>query len=219
MVDRALATGQLLLPRRGIVIVGDLPSVLVHAVAGGGVLSCLSAAQAHDRQVLNPASATHIVVSRDYHAPAQSGVVVHRRAALSDGLLTTLEQTGRTAPSGRSALAAADGRSQSNGETVVRVTLAQVGIDAEPQAWIACVGCVDLLVDGWLVIEVDGLAYHSDAAAFANDRRRDAELLRRGYRVLRITWRDAVRRPEWVVATVQHLLATQGRTAPTATRR
>ena len=51
-----------------------------------------------------------------------------------------------------------------------------------------------------LVAEVDGYAYHSGRAAFERDRSRDAELLAAGYRVLRVTWRQLVERPEAVVA-------------------
>ena len=41
-----------------------------------------------------------------------------------------------------------------------------------------------------LVAEVDGYAFHSSARSFAADRRRDAELIAAGYRVLRFTWPD-----------------------------
>jgi very-short-patch-repair endonuclease len=41
-----------------------------------------------------------------------------------------------------------------------------------------------------LVVEVDGYRFHSDRAAFENDRRRDATLVALGYRVVRVTWRQ-----------------------------
>jgi very-short-patch-repair endonuclease len=49
---------------------------------------------------------------------------------------------------------------------------------------------------GNLVVEIDGLAYHSSRAAIARDRRRDASLLAAGHRVMRVTWADIVERPE-----------------------
>jgi very-short-patch-repair endonuclease len=45
---------------------------------------------------------------------------------------------------------------------------------------------VDFLVDGWLVVEIDGAAYHSSPEAIANDTARDEVLRSRGYSVLRI---------------------------------
>jgi very-short-patch-repair endonuclease len=51
-----------------------------------------------------------------------------------------------------------------------------------------------------LVLEVDGFAYHSSRASFEKDRRRDAALSARGYRVMRITWRQIAREPEAVLA-------------------
>jgi very-short-patch-repair endonuclease len=47
-----------------------------------------------------------------------------------------------------------------------------------------------------LVVEIDGLAYHSSRAAIARDRRRDATLLAAGHRVMRFAWSDIVERPE-----------------------
>lgn len=41
-----------------------------------------------------------------------------------------------------------------------------------------------------LIVEVDGYVFHSSQRSFAVDRRRDAELLAAGYRVLRVTWAD-----------------------------
>lgn len=100
-----------------------------------------------------------------------------------------------------------DPRSQSSGETVARVTIEQSGLSVEPQVHIPGVGWVDLLVEGKVVVEIDGFSYHSDAAQFTTDRRRDAALVAMGYRVLRFTWADAVRRPEYVLSMVRRALA------------
>jgi very-short-patch-repair endonuclease len=55
-----------------------------------------------------------------------------------------------------------------------------------------------------LVVEVDGYRFHSDRAAFENDRRRDAALVALGYRVVRVTWRHLCNEP---IATVARLAA------------
>jgi very-short-patch-repair endonuclease len=47
-----------------------------------------------------------------------------------------------------------------------------------------------------LIVEVDGFAFHSSRSTFESDRRRDTMLLARGYRVLRLTWRQISNEPE-----------------------
>ena len=58
-----------------------------------------------------------------------------------------------------------------------------------------------------LVVEVDGFAFHSSRAAFERDRARDAELQSRGYRVIRVTWRQLVDRREATLARIAGALA------------
>jgi very-short-patch-repair endonuclease len=53
-----------------------------------------------------------------------------------------------------------------------------------------------------LVVEVDGFRFHSSRAAFERDRLRDAELAAMGFRVVRVTWRQLVNRPEAVVTRI-----------------
>jgi hypothetical protein len=102
----------------------------------------------------------------------------------------------------RKVVALADPGAGSSGETAARLAIQRAGWSVQPQVLISGVGWVDLLVEGRLVVEVDGFAYHSGAAQFATDRRRDAALVAQGYRVLRFTWLDAVTRPHYVVAMV-----------------
>jgi very-short-patch-repair endonuclease/predicted transcriptional regulator of viral defense system len=58
-----------------------------------------------------------------------------------------------------------------------------------------------------LVVEFDGYEYHSDRAAFERDRRRDAELQARGFRVIRVTWRQLVDAPDAVLGRIARTLA------------
>jgi very-short-patch-repair endonuclease len=53
-----------------------------------------------------------------------------------------------------------------------------------------------------LIIEVDGFHFHSSRPAFERDRVRDAQLGAQGFRVIRITWRQLVDRPEAVIAPI-----------------
>jgi very-short-patch-repair endonuclease len=54
--------------------------------------------------------------------------------------------------------------------------------------------------DQRLIVEVNGFRFHSSRSAFEHDRRRDAELISQGFRVIRITWRQIVDRPEALTA-------------------
>lgn len=85
-----------------------------------------------------------------------------------------------------------DARSESITESLTRFRLLGLGIDTRPQVRIAGVGRVDLLIGSRLVIEVDGWQYHSDPERFEADRRRDARLSARGYRVLRFSYRQVM---------------------------
>ena len=58
-----------------------------------------------------------------------------------------------------------------------------------------------------LAVELDGWDFHSDRAAFETDRRRDAELVARGYRVVRVTWRQIRDEPVAVAARLAAALA------------
>jgi very-short-patch-repair endonuclease len=53
---------------------------------------------------------------------------------------------------------------------------------------------------------VGGRAHHLTVAAFEEDRRRDAELMLAGYRVVRVTWRRLCDEPGEVVAMLRALL-------------
>ena len=108
----------------------------------------------------------------------------------------------------RTALHAADGRSGSVIETVVRLALLRAGLPVVPQAWIPGVGRVDFLVGKRLVVEIDGFAFHSERAEYREDRRRANALAARGYVLLRFTYEDVLSRLDEVVALVADVYAT-----------
>lgn len=130
--------------------------------------------------------------------------VLARRVSMED-VLTHLPGA-RNGPA-RRVVERGSALSGSSGETVGRVVLTDAGLHVQQQVFFRGVGYVDLLVEGRVVVEIDGFAYHRDARQFALDRRRDASLVCMGYRVLRFTWLDVVRRPDYVVATVLAVLA------------
>ena len=58
-----------------------------------------------------------------------------------------------------------------------------------------------------LVVEVDGRKFHDTGSQFERDRRKDADLVLAGFRVLRFTWRRLTREPAEVVAIIAAALA------------
>lgn len=109
-----------------------------------------------------------------------------------------------------------DGRAESGPETLMRLMLRALGCSVDVQVPIHGVGRVDLVVDGWLVIECDSEEFHSGWQAQARDRRRDLLLAARGYTPIRPTARMIMSDPEIVLAAVRGLLA--GRRAAAASR-
>jgi very-short-patch-repair endonuclease len=83
-----------------------------------------------------------------------------------------------------------DGRAQSGPETLVRLMLHRLGASVDLQVEFDDVGFVDLVVNGWLVIECDSKAHHSDWEQQLKDYRRDLALAQRGYIVLRLVAED-----------------------------
>jgi len=100
----------------------------------------------------------------------------------------------------------ADARAESPLETIARWTLRRARLRVEPQARIPGAGRVDLLVEGRVVVELDGRAYHSEERAFQADRTRDRALAAAGYSVLRYTYSDVMNSPQMLVAEVQSAL-------------
>jgi very-short-patch-repair endonuclease len=95
-------------------------------------------------------------------------------------------------------------------ESVLRLWLDLTFAAVRTQVWIKGVGAVDFLLDGWLVVEADGFEFHADRTAYRDDRRRANALADRGYVLLRFTWEDVRRRPGWVLAQVESVLASGG---------
>lgn len=113
------------------------------------------------------------------------------------------------------ALAWADGRSESVGESLTRVHLTAAGIMTTPQVEIrdrsgAFVARSDLGVDGTRVlIEFDGKVKYADGGADAlfAEKRREDRLRRLGFIVVRVVWADLYR-PAQLVARVREAIVT-----------
>ncbi|MGN6444580.1 type IV toxin-antitoxin system AbiEi family antitoxin domain-containing protein [Amnibacterium sp.] len=87
---------------------------------------------------------------------------------------------------------AADGRADSGTETITRYLLRLLGLRVEVHPVLEGIGEVDLLVEGRLIVELDGKEWHDDDEAFERDRRRDLVAATTRYRSLRFTWRQVL---------------------------
>ena len=99
-----------------------------------------------------------------------------------------------------------DGRAEAGTETLVRLMVRALGGSVDLQVRIRGVGRVDMVVDGWLVIECDSRAYHSEWQKQLDDRRRDLALAARGYVCIRPAAEDILYRPEVVVEAIAGML-------------
>ncbi|SJM71018.1 type IV toxin-antitoxin system AbiEi family antitoxin domain-containing protein [Gulosibacter sp. 10] len=106
------------------------------------------------------------------------------------GLLRRVAE--RAGYKGGEVLSRVAGTAESGTETCFRLWLVAHGIRFRAQARI-CRGCrVDFLIGDRLIVEIDSRMHHTDPSAYAKDRARDRMLLRMGYRVLRLTYAEAM---------------------------
>ena len=77
----------------------------------------------------------------------------------------------------------------------------------ESQVEVAGIGRVDLVIDGWLVIEADGSTWHDDHEAIERDRERNGALVLRGYRWHRFGYAQVMDDLPACIAVVRALLA------------
>jgi very-short-patch-repair endonuclease len=105
----------------------------------------------------------------------------------------------------REVLAWVDRGADSLLETLARTYFRQAGIFVQTQVYLERVGYVDLLLDGWLVVELDG-RHHAEWSQVKKDHRRNNESVVQGYTALRYYYADVVHHPGEMVAQVQAVL-------------
>lgn len=131
-----------------------------------------------------------------------------------DKHLLTVEEVGAMAlPHERRVcrLAARMAPAQSGTETLLRVRLSRFRRDVACQVSVPGVGRVDLLVDGWLILEADSKRWHLNEQGWARDRERDRRAAAHGFRVVRLTYDDVVLRLDEVI---QDIIAALGHPPP-----
>jgi very-short-patch-repair endonuclease len=113
------------------------------------------------------------------HAAATLDSALNRRLLTGDELQRLMQRVPRRIRRLRRRL---DGRAESGLETLLRLAICDEGWSFETQVEIRGVGRVDLVIDGWLVIEADGSAWHDDHESIERDRERNGALVLLGYR-------------------------------------
>jgi very-short-patch-repair endonuclease len=123
---------------------------------------------------------------------------------------TTLDYLRRHLPgnrngSARAALDLVDGSAESAIEVVARLLFRSEGIFTETQVDLPGIGIVDFLLEGFLIVEIDGSA-HLEARQVKKDRGRNNASILTGYAVLRYGYQDVVFNPQKIVAEVWQVL-------------
>ena len=98
-------------------------------------------------------------------------------------------------------------------ETVARVLFRRHGFDVRTQVYLAGIGYVDFLLNGCLIVEIDGVGFHLNKPQFKKDIRRNNVGAATGYRVLRYLYEDVLHRPDDMLEQIRLALATPPRTA------
>jgi very-short-patch-repair endonuclease len=100
-----------------------------------------------------------------------------------------------------------DARAESGIESLFRVAAVSQGWTVEVQVFIDGIGRVDFVINGWLVIEVDGDRWHSTPEQRARDRAREALLVQRGMRSHRFAYGQVMGDLDMCIEVVRTLLA------------
>ncbi|MFJ6028157.1 endonuclease domain-containing protein [Pseudarthrobacter sp. NPDC092424] len=139
---------------------------------------------------------------------AESLVMVECAVGRGDITVDFLRQhlPGKRNGKARAVLDWVDRGSDSLLETLARTYFRQAGISVQAQVYLERVGHVDLLLDGWLVVELDG-RHHAEWKQVQKDHRRNNESVVQGYTALRYYYPDVVHYPEAMVAQVLQVLA------------
>ncbi|MFB9716427.1 endonuclease domain-containing protein [Arthrobacter methylotrophus] len=116
------------------------------------------------------------------------------------------EMTAKYYGTARKRLAKADGLSESVPEISARLLFESAGPQFRRQVQIAGVGRVDFLVEGWLVVEINGFQFHSSREAWRRDMGRSNVAQTQGYAVLSYSPEQIWNRPDVVLREIRAVL-------------
>lgn len=134
---------------------------------------------------------------------------LQRDARLRDLWAAHLRNKGRYgSPAARRLLQAASDGARSEAERLFARLLRQAGITGWRTNYPVCGYRVDFAFPASKVaVEIDGLAFHSDAEDFHVDRERQNAIALCGWQVLRFTWLDLIEYPERTIALLRHAIS------------
>jgi very-short-patch-repair endonuclease len=95
-----------------------------------------------------------------------------------------------------------DGSAMSGTETHMRLALRRRGYRVDCQVRIDGIGVVDLLVDGWLILELDSRKFHGSFEQQTADRRRDGDAVLLNFGHERFMWSQVRYETGWCLAVV-----------------
>lgn len=139
--------------------------------------------------------------------PVDAAVMVE--SALLQGR-TALDYLRQRLPGNRNGAARAvldlvDGTADSAIEVVARLLFRSQGIYTQTQVQLPGIGIVDFLLEGFLIVEIDG-STHLERAQVRKDRGRNNASTLAGYAVLRYGYQDVVYNPQKVIDEVRQVL-------------
>lgn len=161
------------------------------------------------------------VLAQAYRCLGEYAFIAAVDAACHHGLLAPweLDRLERRIQVSRGSLARrVDGRSESPGETYARLALVAAGFEVELQVRFARDLRVDLVVEGKVVIEVDGRAHHASPEDFRRDHERDRRLALLDLPVARFTVAEILLSPDVVPRHVAKVLGASASIKPSSTR-
>ena len=100
-----------------------------------------------------------------------------------------------------------DARSESGTESITRYRLTMSGLVTKIQVTLREKDRLDLEIDDWLAIEIDGRKHHAQRAAFTKDRRRVVRVMREGRIVLQFSSATVISEWEFVIETIRAVMA------------
>jgi very-short-patch-repair endonuclease len=187
----------------------------------GVIVSCartasrLPALAAHERRVWLPAtgrrwfpwrvSVTDALLQYALDAPRDS-LIAAVDSALNKKLLTRSEYHRLLAalPVRLGSIAKeVDGSAMSGTETHMRLSLVRAGYRVRTQVTIPNVGTVDMVVEEWLILELDSKKHHDGETNQFRDRTRDGNSVLGRYGHERFMWSHVFYNPEWCMDVVE----------------
>lgn len=108
-----------------------------------------------------------------------------------------------------------NGRAESGLETILRLACEDQGWDVEIQVPFRS-GRIDIVINGWLCIEIDGSEFHDVGAQAKKDRIRNTQIVQAGLRWHRFGYADVVHKLDETIAVIRKLLLAGAPSLPAA---